>query len=332
MATHERKAIIFLLLLLILTLFSFSGCSEADDVDYYSSIKSAEFSVTYIDVGEGNAVFVNFPDGKNVLIDCGSASEGVYKNIKQVLISLEVDEIDYLILSHIDEQHIGNSEKIITDYTVENAFIPYIEHPEKFPLFNDFLFKATKNDVNLLYSEVGQKITGENYYLVFLSPKTILAKDGAYAIFNSQIEPTTQQADDLSPIIFLNYAGSRFLFTGDATATQEEYVVGMFNSNVYKHYFGANINVDLNCIDYLMLSNGGDDSGSSSRFLSLLKPTNAIISVGGSNNMWHPSTTVLTRLFEVNEYCNLYRTDVYGNISVVINKLTQRKIIYSIKQ
>ena len=118
------------------------------------------------------------------------------------------------------------------------------------------------------------------------------------------------------------------MFTGDATSTQEEYVVGAYKSNLYNQFFNQGINLEN--IDFLMLPDGGDSSGSSSKFLSLTKPSNAIISVGGANDLGHPSSLTLTRLFEANEHCTLYRTDVYGNISVIINNKTQRKVVYSI--
>ena len=186
--------------------------------------------------------------------------------------------------------------------------------------------------IDYSYTQVGQSIVGSDYAVAILSPDEIMSNTGAYSIFNSQLEPTKEQADDLSPIIFVECLKVRFLFCGDAGKSQENFVLRLYESGYYANAFANKVTVNLSNLDFYMLSNGGDNYGNSYEFLSVVYPNNAIISVGGNNSYAHPSSIVLESLFEIAPSCNLYRTDVYGTISVEVYDNRDFQVVKSLNK
>ena len=293
----------------------------------------AKFSVNYLDVGEGNCVVVRFPDGKTLLMDGGSPSKTIYNNIKSTLDSLGVNKIDYFLLSHPDDEHIGNAPQILTDYTVETVFCPYIISPELFPVYEQILGLIDQKGITKEYSQMGVRVVEEDYCFAMLLPQLVSDPTGAYYDFNLAYEPTKKQADALSPIVYLECLGVRFLFTGDTTSSQENYFINLHNIGYYREFFASvGMPLTLENIDYLMLSNGGDINGNSYEFLSVTKPKNVVISVGGNNYYGHPSSYVLNRVLEVNPECKMYRTDVYGNVCVRVNQVGISEVTTSLNK
>lgn len=86
-------------------------------------INLANYSVSYIDVGQGNSAFIELPDGKNVLIDGGDTEYG--EVVGEFLKERNVNKIDYMIASHADSDHIGGLNYILDNYEVENIYRPF---------------------------------------------------------------------------------------------------------------------------------------------------------------------------------------------------------------
>ena len=167
------------------------------------------------------------------------------------------------------------------------------------------------------YSTFPTKIVGDNYHFAFLSPQN----DGRSSydkILQNQI-PTSEDINNLSPILYFSCFGKRFIFTGDAQAQEERYLLENVKSGIYNHYYN-DLSVNLVDVDYLKLSHHGSMDASCDEFLSLLSPKNVIISVGKYNYFGHPSSETLIRLENIcNEY-NLYRTDQQGTICIYRDK------------
>ena len=133
MITKDKKlkGIICLLVVLVIFCFSVTGCTTPDD----QMPQIQGFSVHYIDVGNGDCIFINFDDGKTMVIDSGAPTDNNYKNITKFLKTYNVSVIDYLVLTHPDIDHIGNACKIIADYTIGKAYIPKIVQKNDYPTF-----------------------------------------------------------------------------------------------------------------------------------------------------------------------------------------------------
>ena len=301
-------------------LLGLMGCQSAipplNNIKVYS-----QFSVNFLDVGQGDCIFIRLPDQKNMVIDCGvnDYDEQNIKYIKNYLDAYDVKKIDYLILTHPDVDHVGNACQIINSFEVEKAFIPFINQAllSNFPTFSNVLNLLEQKQIEYEISDLEKSIVGQDYFFAFLSPLQKFNSQSSYnTIAQSQV-PSEKDINNLSPIIYFECFHNRFVFTGDAEREQEMLVVNNYQNGVYDFYHkNQSFGVNLQDIDYLKVSHHGSRDASCSEFLSLLNPANAIISVGNENFFGHPSSEMLERLIEICPNHNLFRTDVVGTISV----------------
>ena len=322
----RNKAVISLVCAVVTLLIAIcSGCIKDDlpplkQVGIYKS-----FSVNYLDVGQGDCIFIRLPDGKNLLMDTG-VNDQYLENSKFVINLLNrysVNKIDYLILTHPDLDHIGNAKEIISKFTIGRVYMPKISNllMEGFDNYKQVLNLVNEKQIEMVVSDYNCTIVGENYALAFLSPIPIGLDGSSYGELEYSLYPTERQINDLSPIIYFECFNKRFVFTGDASSTQESIVLANYNSELYNTQFKtAGINVTLENVDYLKVSHHGADGATSKNFLSLLKPKNFIISVGKENFYGHPRSETLERILEICPESNLFRTDEMGTITVHKNK------------
>jgi len=283
---------------------------QTEEDKFYSG-----FSVHYLDVGQGDCIFIHFEDGKNMLIDSGAFSRTNGKYITEYLSAYSVTTIDYFILTHPDYDHVGNAVEVIENFTIGTAYIPDIISLERFPDYKPVYDILIEKSIPTEYSQFGKKIVGDGYGVAFLSPAPKNQSISSYRDLNGATVPTAQQINDVSPIIYLEAYGKRFLFTGDAGFSQEEYVLGLYKTGLYSRLF-KDINVSLTSIDYLKVSHHGATDASGEEFLRELTPKNAIISVGGGNLYGHPDSNTLIRINTANPECEIFRTDLSGTIVV----------------
>lgn len=239
--------------------------------------------VHFIDVGQGDAVAINLPDGKVVLIDSGPSSHNVdyYNYIKEKVISTKRNnKIDYLILTHSDADHIGGALKILNKFNVNTVFMPEIaSNSETFLNFYDF---ATENcEIKHLGEEC--KIINNSYEILFFD--TMSSVDG----------------NQSSQILKVKYEDKSFLFMADADKEVEEYLIDKYSK-------------ELDC-DVLKVAHHGSKTSTGEDFLKVVSPKYSVISVG-VNNYGHPNEEVLHRLRNVNS--EILRTDKLGNIMFVL--------------
>ena len=328
--TYKRRALI-VLIALVFILVCLGGCNNsAIDEGQNPYIENGEngneeqqevnlseelgVSVNFIDVGRGEAIFVYLPDGKTLLVDCGKNDTDAEKIIK-VVKAFKVDKIDYLLLSHPDTEHIGGAEKLINTITVGKAFITKIMDDKilsLFPTFEKVKKLLTQQEVTVKDTDSNDYIKGEDYEVAVLTPPK---RGGIYADFHLTLSPTENQVNDVSPIVYLDVKGVRFLLTGDAGKSQENAIIENVNNGIYDKEILAvkGLSIDLQNIDFLKVSNGGKDGATTTEFLNIIKPKNAVVFAGEGST---PENLVLRRLQLANEFYDLYRTDVYGSIAV----------------
>lgn len=128
---YVRYVIVFVMLLLLgLSFFfassieSFFGLANALGKNQISGEGfNSSYKVTYIDVGQGNSTLIEFPDGKTALIDAGNEIYG--EKIGDVLAEKGIGQIDYLIATHADSDHIGGFNYVLDLFEVKNVFRPF---------------------------------------------------------------------------------------------------------------------------------------------------------------------------------------------------------------
>lgn len=320
-AYYERKIyklINIFLCLCLSVLFVLGGCQTLPpfkNVEVYQGL-----SVHFLDVGQGDCIFINLPDGKTVLIDCG-LNDSILENSKYIEYYLDgygVETIDYFILTHPDTDHIGNAEFIMDNFGVSKAFIPTIPQSmtDDFPTFSRVMDKIREKGIDSEISDCSKSIRGDGYFLAFLSPNPKGTTDSSYDNLIENDPPTDLDINNLSPIIYMMANGKKFLFTGDAQKAQENLIINNYNSEIYQNLYHKDLDIDLTNVDYLKVSHHGSSDATGQEFLQFINPKNAIISVGAQNFYGHPNSETLTRIRDLCPDCSIFRTDLSGTISI----------------
>ena len=324
---HKGKSVLILFILISVLSFSFllSSCVKDEEKVKESFIETG-LIVKFFDVGQGDATLIRLPDNKVLLFDTGASNKN---NKEKLLLNLKAvgNKIDYLILSHPDKEHYGNTIDIINNCTIKNAYIPYIMHEQAYPDFALVTNLLKEKRSEIIISQAQTNISNGEYEIVFLSPDRY-GKNSPYTHFNEVNIPNNNLADRISPMIYLEYKGVRFLLTADADKRAEELVLTNYNLGLFNHSKSNGEKVNLENIDFYKLSSHGGDSSNSLEFIKLLSPKNAIISVGSRNNQGYPSTLALSNLYEANKDYNLYRTDRDKSIIVNVKENGQYNISF----
>ncbi len=274
-------------------------------------------SVHFLDVGEGDCAYITLPDGKNMLIDCGSASELNFKKTEKLIEDSGRDFIDYLVVTHTDEDHAGGAAELCRRFGVGKAFIPDVRNASLFPVFSECMSALKECGAETEISRTFGGMTGDGFIFMILYPSDSELSDSAYTDFNAAEMPSSQTVNDISAVIYLEYEGIRFLFTGDAGTRAEEYIADYYKIGLYERYLGRDGALWLENIDFYKAAHHGASDANSSEFLRLLTPKNVVVS-SGDNIYGHPSTETLERFYEANPDYSLYRTDTVGTVSVFV--------------
>ncbi len=327
---YERKVLAFVALCLILLACCF-GCNSSlppktQENLYPSTMEGGGvgflgLSVHYLDVGQGDCILICFPDGKSMMIDCGNGSASAVNVIKNALQAKGITALDYLILTHPANDHTGGVSKALEDINVKSVYHPDIPSDlvgfEKY--YSAIRFLSDKG-AEMKISLQGECFGGD-YKVAILEPTAKSMQDSSYRDFLWTLEPTETQINDLSPYVYLEYQGFRFLFTGDCSSRQEEKLITDYASTKFDKTFSVyNLKIKLENIDFLKIAHHGSSDSSSMDFLSLLKPKYSIISVAGDNPYGQPSSTVQTRILNSSEQAQILRTDIKGTISIFITE------------
>lgn len=230
-----------------------------------------ELIIYFLDVGQGDAVFIQTPSGNNFLIDSGFnnlATKNIFKYINWFERS-----IGGFLITHSDTDHAGGAPSIFSSFKVENLFLSNIY--KQTPLIEEINKLAVKERSNLITVEEEDRIVLDhknNIYFEVLSPSNLL-KDS--------------EVNDRSVVLKLIYKNTSIIFTGDASIGVEKYLVSVY---------GENLNSDI-----LKVGHHGSKTSTSEEFIGFVSPKYAIISAGKENDFGHPHQEVLDILnsFEV---------------------------------
>ena len=285
-----------------------------------------DLRVHFLDVQQGDSIFIELPDGKVMLIDSGDRSNDRANFICNYIEGLSYGQIDYLLATHTDADHIGNMVKIFERFEIKNAYVPYVEDLTRFSqTYNNFI-AAIENEKYMegveekscrkIYSEQGEKITStdenSSFFLGFISPRGISEAEGEYAALNKvpPQKPTAKTINDASAVLYLEYMAKTMLFTGDINASVEERLVSYDKNGFFNGIFGQ-YSVDLENIDLLKVAHHGSSGSSSQVFVDYVKPSYAVISVG-TNTYGHPQAEIISRFVAAS--ATVMRTDVGGTV------------------
>lgn len=269
------------IIMILLIFFSVLVYSTFDDKYFFEENK---FYVLMIDVGQGDAFLINFPNGKTALIDAGEANPFIDNGEKVITPLLDyfgIDKIDYGFISHLDLDHYGGFISLIYNDRVNQVYRPLPDSSSKSKRLEKFLKeKSVKTNI---YNKSSLEIGNAKIYMLN-NPY-----DYSYNSFSG---------NDKSGILKIVYGKTSFLFVGDA-----EYPV--------ENYLSSNFREMLDS-DVLKVGHHGSPTGSSQAFLNLVTPKISLISAGIKNKFNHPAETVINSLVSINS--DIYRTDMIGAV------------------
>lgn len=235
--------------ILFLSLFT----SGAEHTDY--------LEVHYLDVGQGDATFIETPDDVQVLID-GGPNSAVLRELGKHM-SIFDRSIDVLIATHPDSDHIGGLVDVLRRYKIKTIVLTNNGHSTP---VTEALARAIENegaDVLYVNSELVLRL-GSATALTILFP----------------LSDATEMESNMSSIIAqLHYGKNSFLFTGDAPKSIEYFLVSQYGPALQS--------------DVLKVGHHGSKTSTASEFVFVVEPAFAVISAGKNNRYGHPHQSVL---------------------------------------
>lgn len=226
---------------------------------YISPYLNSNFEVVMFEVGEADCHLIKYPYNKNtILIDTGKNEYKIKNEVIPYLKSIGIKKIDYLIITHGDEDHIGGSITLINNFQVKNVILNK-------GTFTDLEKELIKN---LNKKKIPYQI---NINKINLSNHTI------YLLNNTKYN----NENDNSIITYFTYQKYKFLHMGDASINTED--------NLLENY-------NLNNISILKVGHHGSNTSSSKDFISQINPSISLISVGENNIYHHPNKEVINNL------------------------------------
>jgi competence protein ComEC len=259
--------------------------------------------ITFIDVGQGDCIFVQFPDSRdkmNLLMDGGSFDFEDDLKARDFLLESGIKKIDFMVVSHADADHIRGLTQILRTIPVDKIYDPYSEsfrdslRTEKF--FYDEFLSSIPDSTELLKITRGDRILANES----LPDLTIEALNPPQNFLSSENDNILNSN---SVVIKISYEKFSLLLTADAD-------------------FAAENNLIVSCLhdinsDILKIGHHGSKYSTGSDFLDAVSPEIAVIQVSADNSYGHPSDEVLDLLEENN--IEVYRTDLHGTIKVETN-------------
>jgi competence protein ComEC len=245
-------------------------------------LSDGKLNVLMVDVGQGDAFIIKFPDGKTALIDAGNANISFdygKRVILPLLNYLDIDKVDFGFISHLDSDHYLGYISLIDNNRIKSIIKPMLNLDNK------------KNLVLEKYLQLNNVVFRNIDDTVFnISGCKIYSLRG-FGKFDSKIS-----MNDQSLILKLVYGNTSILFTGDAGIKREYSILKKYSALIKS--------------DVLKIAHHGSKYCTSREFLQVISPRICLISVGRINSFNHPSQIVINRM----KGREIFRTDLEGAV------------------
>ena len=281
--------------LLLTALLLLIGCRQpqtpaADPNDLYTgAILPDRVNLFFLSVGQGDACLVTFPTGQRVMIDTGPFESR--DHLVDQLHALRVERLDAVFVTHGHADHTGNLLTLVRRFDVPQVY-----------------YGGNESD----YGELLQKVRRRGARCTALIEGDAYAcGDGVFTVMSPLNNRTYDDINGSSAVLRLTYGDNAALFMADATVQSEEYMLF--------RYHRAELAADV-----LKLGHHGSASSSSLRFLQVVSPAYAVISVGRDNEYGHPTPEVLLRLGLTG--ARLLRTDEAPAVQITLDGTEARVV------
>ena len=243
-------------------------------------------SVSFFDVGQGDAIFVETPSHKQILIDGGYPNGKVLRELGKYM-PIYDRSIDLVIATHPDADHIGGLvdvlERFVVSQVIDSGYVSDgVAFTQKEKLIEE-------NSIERIHGLQNTRIDfGDGVSLAILFPAETIT-EGA--------------TNNAAVVIRVSYGEHDFLLTADAPQSIERYLVS---------YFGDDLESEV-----MKVGHHGSKTSTAPEFLAKVAPSYAVISSGSDNTYGHPHKSVLERLSDFD--ITTLRTDKLGTITFETN-------------
>lgn len=255
--------------------------------------------IVFLDVGQGDSIFINLPHNKGtMLIDTGGKLNYSKKNWQErrskysigkdtiipYLKSIGVNHLDYLVLTHGDADHMGESINIVDNFKVNKVIL---NSGQLVSLEKTLIRDLDDKKIKYKKGKEGDilKLGEEKIYVLNPNSNTDISEN------------------DNSIVLYTIINKHKVLLMGDAPIKVEERLIYTYN---------------LNGVDILKLGHHGSITSTSEDFLDAVKPKYGIIQVGINNIFGHPSKVIIQRLAE--RKIKAYLTSKKGTIKMSLSR------------
>ncbi|MCS7230900.1 MAG: ComEC/Rec2 family competence protein [Elusimicrobiota bacterium] len=248
---------------------------------------SSTLKVYFLDVKEGDAIFIITPSSRTVLIDAGHDHFRSGEYIYDFIVSKNFDKIDFLIISHPHRDHIGGVNYLLFNTKIVNFYDPEI---------------FTKSKIYYKMLDTVKTVKKVNYFVIKEGDNINIDSNLETLILNPPKGYYYSSINDNSVVMKITYKKISFLFTGDIEEKAEKDIISRYNRKILKS-------------DVLKVPHHGSRSSSTKEFIKAVSPKIAVISCGINNRYGHPHLEVLERYKKYN--IKILRTDLDGIIEII---------------
>jgi beta-lactamase superfamily II metal-dependent hydrolase len=228
-------------------------------------------TVAFLDIGQGDAVYIRTPSGKQMLYDAGPDA-GVVRRLYEVMPKAfpwkrKSKTLDMIVLSHPDQDHVAGFSDVLRRFSVKALIDSGYEGEVENGFYKDILSYAKTKNIPILWGssgtiiDLGGGVRGE-----------IFAPEGHYTVGDTNMA---------SIVLKLTYGSSSVLLSGDLPYQSEDMLVEKFGDRLHADIFKA--------------GHHGSNTASGEKLLRTMNPKFIVVSSGRGNTYGHPSKSVTER-------------------------------------
>lgn len=251
--------------------------------------QASKMVVTFLDIGQGDATYIAFPDGSDMLVDCAIDArvlEALGRNM-----AFFDRRIDYLVITHPDKDHYGGCIDVMQRFDIGQIWYNGLEKDTDF--HQSFLEQRAKEPARHVLIDRRTVMQEGDVSIDVLFPNFSVT---------TTVESFPQGSNNSSIVMKLSYGEMDVLLMGDAEEETENFLLS---------YYQDELNVEV-----LKAGHHGSDSSSKQPFLETITPQHVVVSAGKDNRYGHPHEEVIDRIQNIG--ATLWRTDEMGDVRVIV--------------
>lgn len=265
------------LIVVLFCIFLIAGCTETLNTEKVSVTAGHEMRVHFIDVGQGDSIFIESPNGKTMLVDGGVKGAG--QKVVSYLKELGVNKLDIVVATHPDADHIGGLIPVLNSIDIGQFYDSGKVHTSQ--TFEEMLTLIDTKNIPYNVPKTGDSIAFDD--------------DINVKVLNANEHATDN--NDASIVLKVTYGNVSFLLTADAgIALEKEMMQNDVKATILK------------------AGHHGSNTSSSAEFIQKVHPEVTILSYGEGNKYGHPHAEVVERLQAIGS--KIYATAEAGTVIV----------------